>query len=262
MQASLKDKYGETALITGASSGIGHEFAIELAKQGINLILVARRLELLDDLRKKLIIEYEINVTNINADLSTPEGINKVIEETSDYTVSILVNNAGFGETISYQEMDNKTINEMISVNCTNYALLTNHFAIKMIKESKGAIFIISSIVGSIPVPYMSLYSSTKAFNLAFGEALWYEFKKHNIDVCTVCPGSTETEFKGLRSKGKSSNVRSVSQVVDTAFRSIGKKVVVTDGFMNKFNMFLVRFVPRSLRIKTAGKVADKILNQ
>ncbi len=140
--------------------------------------------------------------------------------------------------------------------------LLANHFAEKMSLRSNGAIFIISSVVANIPVPFMSLYSATKAFNLAFGESLWFELKKHNIDVCTVCPGSTETEFQGLRANGKSSNVRSVNQVVETAIKGIGKKIVVTDGTINKINTFLARIFPLSIRLKIAGKIASKILNQ
>jgi short-subunit dehydrogenase len=250
------------ALITGASSGIGKEFAFRFAAQKINLILVARRTELLKELSQQLKNEYQVQVIIIEADLSTSGGINKVIEKTESLLIDILLNNAGIGYTGEYFGMNSDLVSNMINLNTTHYAELTRYFAAKMIKRKKGAIIIISSIVATIPVPYMTLYSATKAFNLAFGEALYYELKKYGIDVLTVCPGSTETEFKGLRANGKKTNIRSVSQVVNTALKNLGKKVVVTDGILNKMSTFFSRFVSRKTRIRLAGKVASKILNQ
>jgi short-subunit dehydrogenase len=258
---NFKDKYGKWALITGASSGIGKGFAHKLAASGINLCLVARRKNLLEELKTKL-LNYKIDIVIINSDLATQEGIQKVIDDTSEIDISILVNNAGYGWTGNYEKMEANEISQMIDVNIKNYQLLTKHFSSLMIAKKRGAIFIISSVVANIPVPFMSLYSVTKAANLAFGETLWYELKKHNIEVCTICPGSTKTEFNGLRSKGKSTNVRSVEDVVETAFKSIGKKVVVTDGFINKLNSFVTKYLSRKLRINIVGKIASKVLNQ
>ncbi|MBU1096069.1 MAG: SDR family oxidoreductase [Bacteroidetes bacterium] len=258
----LKNKYGKWALITGASSGIGKSYAYYLAEKGLNLVLVARRIELLNEIKNDLTKKNNVDVRVIIADLSSRSGIEKVIIDCADFEVGILINNAGFGKTGIFTNNSAELIEDMINVNCLAPTLLTNHFVKKMILNRKGAIIFLGSVVANLPVPYMSLYSATKSFNLALGKTLWYEFRKYNIDVITVNPGSTSTEFDGLGIKNNNKFVRKPDQVVKTTFLALGKKQTVTDGKINKLLFFLSNIFGSTSSIKLSGNYANKIIEK
>jgi hypothetical protein len=188
---------GKTALITGASSGIGAEFARCLARIGCHVILTARRSNQLDVLKNELESLYHIHVAAIPADLSSPRGCEELIHAIDEkkLSVDILLNNAGSGYEGDFIIQDRKKLNDMIALNINALTYLTWHFGKLMQSKKEGYILLTSSIGGLTPCPRMAVYDATKAYVLLFGEALHHELKKHNVVVTTLCPGATRTEF-------------------------------------------------------------------
>lgn len=252
-------KYGKWALITGASSGIGEEFARVLAFNGFNLVLVARREERLNVLKNELESKYKVNIRVVPADLSKPDFMDSIITNTSDIEISVLINNAGYGSTGEFVTNDPEFEAGMVLVNCYAPVKLTHHFGNKMKEQGMGAIMFLGSVVAFQPVPMMSVYSATKAFNLLFGEGLSYELKKHNIDTLVINPGTTDTEFQRIANIDSGPLVRTTKQVVDTTLSSLAKKTSVVDGLMNKITAFSGRLLPRKLLTNIAGSMAEKM---
>lgn len=256
---NLVEKYGEWALITGASSGIGEEFAIQLAALGMKLILIARRKERLLALSSKLKEKYNTESVIISVDLTKENFLDEIKNLTNDKEIGILINNAGFGSTGEFINCDAVKEIEMIKVNCISPTMLTHYFLPYMIQRRRGAIIFLGSAVAFQPTPMMATYSATKAFNLFLGEALWWELKKYNIDVLALNPGGTNTEFQRIAKIGVGPVPREASDVVKTALQALGKKPSVVDGIQNKIVSVLVRFIPRRIAISLAGLVARSL---
>jgi len=145
----------------------------------------------------------------------------------------------------------------MIKLNCLAPVVLTEHFLKTMIKKRKGAIIFLGSVVAYQPTPVMASYAATKAFNLSFGNALWYELKKYGIDVLTVNPGNTATEFNRMVLNDKSILTRTARQVVNSSLKSLGKKPNVVDGFFNK----LITAFSKFGSVRTIVTVTGLIMN-
>lgn len=256
---NLKSKYGDWALITGASSGIGAEFAVRLAMQGLNLILVARRKDLLENLSAKLKSEYKIEVIVAALDLSENNFLDRLTEIIGSKEISILINNAGIGRPGEYKDSDPEYEAKMIKLNCLAPGILTNYFGKKMTERRRGAIIFLGSIVAFQPTPLMATYSATKAFNLYLGNALWSEFKKYGVDVLTVNPGNTSTEFERMVLDDNSFLTRNAGQVVESALRALGKGPNIVDGVVNKFLTLLSRLGPLRLIIMVTAFITGKL---
>jgi uncharacterized protein len=251
----LKVKYGKWALITGASSGIGREFAYKLAQEKINLVVVARRIERLLDISAELKKSFGIDVIPVQLDLSEDNFMEKLQPFIADKEIGILINNAGFGSNGYFANADSKHEADMVKVNCIAPTILTHYFVPKMIQNKKGAIIFLGSVVGFQPTPFMATYAASKAFNLFLGDALWYELKQHNIDVLSLNPGGTNTEFQRIANSSSGPVPRTVEQVVNTALNGLGKKPSVVDGFYNKLMAFSTRFGSRKTVVTMAGAI-------
>ncbi len=256
---SLKDKYGDWALITGASSGIGEEFARSFAKEKINLILVARRKERLDNLSEELKTKHEIDVIAAPIDLIKDNFLNELKTYVDNREVGILINNAGFGSNGEFVNNDPQTEADMVRLNCVAPTILTHHFVRPMVKRGKGAIIFLGSVVAFQPTPYMTTYSASKAFNSFMGDSLWYELKKYNIDVLSLNPGGTETEFQRIANSSTGPVPRTAEQVVNTAMNALGKKPSVVDGSINKVLVVASRFISRRLIVIIAGAIVNSL---
>lgn len=256
---TLKEKYGNWALVTGASSGIGEAFARQLASKNLNLILVARRLERLEKLSKVLIEKHNIEVVVAPVDLSKKKFMEELKAYVGKREVGIVINNAGFGYNGEFVDADPDIFRKMIKVNCIAPTEIAHYFGSQMTKRKKGAIIFLGSLVGYSPTPFTSVYSATKAFNLFMGEALWYELKKNNVDVLALNPGGTATEFQKVAGTSAGPVARSVDQVVNTAMKKLGKKPSVVDGFVNKILSVMSRFITRRLSLNLAGYMRKKL---
>lgn len=257
MMNYFKQKYGDWALLTGASAGIGEEFARQLASIGFNLVLVARRGDLLLKLKHELEEKYNIEIIAANVDLLAEDFLDQLNSAIGDRKISLLVNNAGFG--FRGQFIDNDPLNDekMIRLNCIVPTILTHHFVKNMIKNRRGGIIFLASVVSFQATPTTTTYSATKVFNAFMAEGLWYELKKYNIDVLSLNPGGTKTEFQQIANSTTGPLPRTAKQVVETAIKSLGKKPSVVDGLYNKILAVSTRFLSRRLTVTAAGKISE-----
>jgi uncharacterized protein len=258
----------ETALVTGASSGIGETFARELAALDRDLILVARSQDKLELLATGLASQYQIKTTVIPQDLSVPNAGQLLYDDIKarSLTVDLLINNAGFGDYGKFSDRSLAKQLAMIQLNVTVLTELTGLFLPEMQQRGKGGIINISSIAGFQPLPYMSVYAATKAFVLNFTEALWAENKGSGVNILALCPGPTESEFfnradfpESFAKQGKNSLIPA-TEVVREALKTLEKNqsTIVTGGIGNQFIVNLPRFLPRDLLVSAVEKQFKK----
>ena len=253
-----------TALITGASSGIGEEFAKQLAAKKTDLILVARSQDKLEALASKLQQQHSINAEVIVQDLTEPAAGKTVFESIQQpgLTVDLLINNAGFGDYGDFSDRDLSKQLAIIQLNVMVLTELTGLFLPLMKQRGHGAIVNLSSIAGFQPLPYMSVYAATKAFVLSFTEALWAENKDSGVRILAVCPGPTESDFfdkadfPDSMTQSQSKLMTPTEDVVAEALKALDKKQsnIVTGGLPNQVIVNLPRFAPRDLLVNVVEK--------
>jgi uncharacterized protein len=233
---SLCSRYGEWAIVTGASSGIGAEFASRLAAEGMNLVLVARCEEKLDSLKERLGSKYDVKIVCLSVDLSQDGCLQSLVEACSDLEIGLVVNNAGTGNPGILSSCDIQKEIDVVRLNCLTPLEITYHFVQGMQKRGRGGIILVSSLMGFQGVPYMANYSATKGYLLNLGEALYHECKANGVDVLVLAPGATETPGKYLHEVDYSKlpiSWMSAEGVVDVALKKIGKKALVIPGIRN-----------------------------
>jgi len=245
------------ALITGASAGLGVEFARALSERGHRLVLVARRKDRLDVLVKEL-----GKARAVALDLSKSGSAAKLMADiaANGETVDVLVNNAGFGLIGRFAELDAKREREMIDLNVGTLTDLCRAVAPAMVKRKSGAILNVASTAAFQPGPKMAVYFATKAFVLSLSEALHEELKPHGITVSCLCPGPTRTEFGEVAGFGGNSLfdrvAMSANEVVKTGLEGLDKnRAVVVTGWLNKIGAASTRFAPRGVVRKIAGSI-------
>jgi short-subunit dehydrogenase len=254
------------AVITGASSGIGEEFARQLASRGYDLVLVARRIERLEKLAGTLQDVHQVECVAVKADLSRPEERDRFCEalEPDKKRLEILVNNAGFGTHGFFHETDLRRELELISVNCAAPVHLTKRVLPWMLERRRGFIVNVASLSAFTPGPVMAMYYASKAFLLSFSEALWEECRGTGVNVLALCPGPVKTEFQGtagLSTKARSSGTApvAVERVVDDALRGLfDEKRVVIPGYQARIAAMLSRFIPKSRALKTVRRIQEE----
>jgi short-subunit dehydrogenase len=247
----------KVALITGASAGLGVEFARQLSKRGHRLVLAARRKDRLEDLAKEL-----GNARAVAIDLSKANATAKLMAdlEAAGEQVEILVNNAGFGLIGRFAELDPKRERQMIDLNVGALTDLCRAVAPGMIKRRAGAILNVASTAAFQPGPKMTVYFATKAFVLSFTEALHEELKPHGITVTCLCPGPTRTEFGEVAGFGGNGAFDTMAmeagEVVEAGLKGMDRnRAVVVPGLVNKIGAISTRFAPRSVVRKIAGAI-------
>jgi uncharacterized protein len=244
------DLANDTALITGSSGGIGEEFAHQLAQRRVNLVLVARRLDKLDELRATLLTDHpDIQVDVIEADLSVPGSGAKLAEQVGDRRIDVLINNAGVGLHGNFVDQDPGRNAAQIQLNCGTLVDLTARFLPAMTRARHGVIINVASTAAFQPTPTMSVYGATKAFVLSFTEGLWQETKGTGVRILALCPGATETEFFARTGEEFMTRGRQTpKQVVDTALNALDKSTpTVVSGLANSVLALSTRFVPRTV---------------
>ncbi len=250
----LKTHYGPYALVTGASSGIGKAIAAELAKAGLNLILIARSEKILDDLASKLKSEHGIHVSVIPLDLSTKDSFSKLIAQTKDFDIGLFVAAAGFGTSGSFSDIPLEKETDMLLTNC--YAVLeqTKYFTQRFENRSRSGIILFGSIVGFQGAPRASNYAATKAYIQTLAEALHVELKSTGIDVLSAAPGPVNSSFAG-RAKMQMGNALKPQDIAVPILKALGKRQTVRPGFLSKLISYSMLTVPRWLRIRIMAVV-------
>jgi short-subunit dehydrogenase len=253
-----------TALVTGASSGIGSAFASELAHRGFNLILVARSEHQLNALAETLHNRFQVTTQVIVQDLTAPNAAAHIAETVAGWgmTVDMLINNAGFGDYGPFGERPRQRYLSMVQLNITALVDLTYHFLPGMQQRQSGSIINVASIAAFQTMPYLSVYAATKAFVLSFSEALWAENQPYNVRVIASCPGPTATDFfKTAQFPASMTNAMPQSlatpqEIVKDALKAVDSNTptVVSGGVLNQVIVNLSRFLPRSTLAQLVAK--------
>jgi len=261
MKKLSKENYGEWALVTGASSGLGKEFAQQIASYGVNVILVARNKESLEDLSKSIRTTYKVETKIVIADLKQDNQIQSILDACQSLDVGLLVNCAGL--TLSKEYLDNNIEDEIdiLNVNVKAPMVLAHYFGAKMRKQKKGGIIFISSIMAFAGASSWANYNATKAHNLLLAEGLGRELKKDNVEVLAMTPGTIQTGFQKASNTTTVLGALDVKDVVMDGLKSLGQRSTVTTGFKNKFIAFLTRITPRSINTAIFSTVVNKIKN-
>src|SRR5438477_1019393 len=250
---------GSSGLITGASAGIGLEFARQLSEYATSLVLVARRGERLQSLRDELTkLNPKLIVHIRTMDLSCDQMIVELCDwlDRENLSIDLLVNNAGLGDMGSFASSDLQRVKEMLAVNVAALTSLTRLLLPGMIKQRRGAILNVSSSAGFLPIPGFAVYAASKAYVTSFSEAIRAELRGTGVIVTSLCPGPVETEFQQVARRNHSGQKRSspklshvaVEEVVRTALDALASdKPLVIPGLIMKIGMFIVRLVPLSV---------------
>jgi hypothetical protein len=260
---STQDFNGKWALVTGASSGIGAALAWELAKHGAKLILTARRLDRLETLAAELTAKgTEVRI--VTADLNDPAAPQKIYDATqgAGIIVDILINNAGLGQYGAFCASPVEQELSQIRVNCEAMVRLTRLFVPRMVERRSGWVLVLASTASFQPVPYITTYAATKAFDRFFALGLAAEVARFGVKVTALCPGPTESEFFDVAHassfKGRvQQSAADVSQLAIVAL-SRGKRTLIPY-FGGRLNAFLVRFLPVGLITRYVEKAARPV---
>lgn len=252
-KADFRTRYGPWAVVTGATSGIGEAFALDLARRGLDLVLVARNAEALATLAASPALAGR-QTRVIAADLSTLEGIEAVRRATADLEVGLLVAAAGFGTSGLFLDGDAATEREMVQVNCLAVLDLCRHFAPAMARRGRGALVLMSSLVGRQGTPYAVSYAASKAWVHVLAEGLNAELKPSGVDVIACAPGPVRSGFAeraGLR-MGLADRPRDVARPTLSA---LGRKRLIAPGPVSKLLTWSLATAPRPLRVRILGGV-------
>ena len=254
------------AIITGASTGIGLEIARIFAEQHIDILIVARDKQKLENIKQRFELEHGIHVHYVPADLSTTDGYTAIIDYVKQNALSIgyLVNNAGFGDYGDFIERDMMKYIEIINLNITALTALTHHFAKLMVSNGYGRILNVASTAGFQPDPHFAVYGATKSYVINFSEALHKELENTGVTVTVLSPGATKTEFIDRAEMGHSKlfdkGVMSASEVARVGYEGmIQGKLHVIPGFKNRVMAFFSSITPSSkIRLDMTAKVMSK----
>lgn len=255
-------------LITGASTGIGAEFARQFAARGHDLVVVARSADRLEELAAQLRAAHRVDVTVVAMDLSLPTAAADLWARTNelDLEIDVLVNNAGFGTHSDVADADPQRLEDAVELNCRILVGTTARYLRPMRTAGRGTIINIASTAAFQPLPQMAVYGASKAFVLSFTEALWAEERKHGIRVLAVCPGLTDTPFFELAGGAAASAAsgpaaqlftRTPEQVVAHTIRVLtGRKPSFVDGIANALVARVVtRMLPKRIVVAVSGRL-------
>lgn len=253
---------GKRALITGASSGIGRAFAEALARRGMNLLLIARNEEALDELGQELAERYQVEVHILPLDLTEEAAVTHVLEETqgNHWDIDLLINNAGFGNYGQFEKVDPVRDELAIQLNISVPVALCHAYIPLMLNKGEGAIINVSSTSAFQPNPYFSVYGASKAFVQSFSEALWAEYRTRGIRVLALCPGPTRTGFfdadeaASLQELGMFSRMMTAEHVVEQGLLGLERRrSYVVNGRINSLLSNASRVFPRSWMARSTG---------
>ncbi len=254
----FRNKYGRWALVTGASDGIGKDFVCELARRGFNLVLVARRKSILEEIGSKLRKENSIEIQVIEADLSDSNDTKKVILNTKNLDIGLIVLAAGFGTSGEFISISIENELNMIDLNCRAVVELTHSFANKFKQNKKGGIVLFGSILGFQGVARTANYAATKAFVQSFAEGIRSELKPFNVNLVSVAPGPVNSGFAG-RANMQMGSAQSPEGIANETLNALGKKTTVRPGFLSKLLGYSLSTLPRFGRSIILNKIMSEM---
>ncbi len=263
MTMSADDLFaGKWTLVTGASSGLGEEFARQLAARRANLILTARSADKLEALAAELRQKHSIETAVVALDLGVPGGAERLCTAVDQlgHAVTHLISNAGFGLWGPFLDGEGARQADMVRLNCEALTVLSHHFVRRMVAQKSGGVIHVASVASFQPAPYMAVYAASKAYVLSFSEALGEELRGSGVRCSALCPGPVATGFQGTAGADIApSQRRMVLTASDTVARGIDAyqrgKAVFIPGAMNRVGAFGSWLTPRGLLVRTVGKM-------
>jgi short-subunit dehydrogenase len=254
--SEILQSYGPWALVTGASSGIGEQFARKLADAGFNLLLVARRTDRLQALRDELFHQHGTVVELIGEDLAAADASTRIIEAIGERDVGLVISNAGFGLKGGFNQHDAATLDAMLNVNARTPLLLLHALLPKLRARGRAGVILTGSMEGEAAFPWSSAYAATKAFVHSLGAGLYGELQGSGVDVLVLAPGSTATEAHALQGISREAlmGVMPPAAVATEALARLGRSPLHIPGWYNRALVYLLRVLPRRWSIALAGK--------
>jgi len=254
-------KYGEWALVTGASSGIGKAFAFDIASKGVNVFLVSNEEKELKEICSQIAKKHNVKAEFCAVDLSNMYCHKKVKTCVANKEIGMLVNNASYGIHGKFIEIPLESYQNMMKVNMNAYVALTHAFLPAMIERKKGAVIMVSSLNSFSPIAESSIYTASKAFELYFGCSLWEEMKEHNVDVLNIMPGPTKTGFQERAETKVNSMALSPEELVAGVWPCLGIKMTYVPGIFNKLISFIGSNIEMEKRVQLASKIYKLMLH-
>lgn len=250
----LKSRFGPTALVTGASDGIGRAFARALAAEGFDLVLVARRRDVLDALAEDLSARHGIAVQVIAADLAAPEAVADLLAHTAAQPIGLLVAAAGYGSAGPFLDLPPASEAAMVDLNCRSVVALTHGLATRMAAQGGGGVVLFGSLVGFAGAPWSATYAATKGFVQAFAEGLAVELRPRGISVLSVAPGPVGTGF-AARARMRMGKAETPETVARVSLRALARGGTVRPGALAKFLGWSLALLPRGVRVRVMGRI-------
>lgn len=263
----FSDRYGSWGIIAGASEGLGAEYADQLARRGLNLVLVARRLELLKTLAAELTSKYGIRTKCIELDLSEADAAEQIVRLTMDLDVGLLVYNATYSTVGPFLDQSMDAHIKEIHTNIHSPLKLVYLLSQRFLERGRGGILLMSSLSAYQGSAYISNYAATKAFLIVLAEGLWEEWRTRGVDVLVCVSGAIATPnllaSRPAKTGGLGDMTIAPAQVVDEVLDSLGKQPYVIPGRMNRLASFFMRhLMPRKAAIKFMGRTLKKMYLQ
>ena len=259
--SALKRCFGPAALITGASDGIGRAFAVQLAEQGFDLILVARRGDVLQDVALDMGTRFGVDVRVLALDLSDPAAVPDLMSRTEGTPVGLVVAAAGFGSIGPFLEQDMASEINMVDLNCRSVVELSYGFGQRMAAQRRGGIVLFGSLVGFNGAPLSATYAATKGFVQSFSEGIAAEMRPHGVSVLSVAPGPVGTGF-AARAGMQMGQAATPETVARSALAALGRQTTVRPGFLAKFLGWSLAMLPRWGRVRVMGVIMKGMMGK
>ena len=260
MSESLRARYGEWALVAGASQGFGASFAIELARRGMNLVLVARQADLLENLADRLHSEHGVESRCVVLDLAEPDFAETIGNAVAGLDLGILIYNAACVPVGRFVEIEEDALEQVIRVNVRGPLLLARALLPAMCEQERGAVVFVSSLAGLQGAPRVAAYSASKAFNIVLAEALWGELREQGIDVSVCCAGAMPTPGYLASTDRESPGMLSPDDAASRTLDALGKGPRIVPGFINRLSAQLMgRLLTRKAAVRLIGKNTEHL---
>lgn len=261
---SFAGRYGPWAVVTGASSGIGEQFATLLAERGLNLVIAARRKARLEQLAARLREQHGVAVEVLELDLAAADFLDTLLAASEGKDVGLVVCNAGFGLKGLHHLQDPAQLDSMLGVNTRAPTLIARAFVPRLIERGRGGLLITGSVEGFLSFPWSAAYAASKAYLRSLGEALWAELKPHGVDVLVLAPSATDTD--AVRQQGfdpaQMRGLMSPRRVVELALGRLAHGPTYVPGAANRALVRFLGLLPRRWAIVLAGKGARAALER
>jgi short-subunit dehydrogenase len=260
MRGEFPDRYGGWAVVAGASVGLGAAFARAVASRGMNLLLVARRMSLLESLAEDFRRQFNVEVRCLECDLGTPGFVEILQRAVSELDVGLAVYNAAYAPVGEFVAMDPADLSRVVDVNVRGPVALLRALLPAMVARKRGAVILMSSLAGNQGTPTIATYAASKAFNKVLAEGLWHELKGQGIDVIACCAGAVRTPGYASAAGGEAPGALDPDIVAERTIRALGRGPLVIPGFVNQLaSWIMVRLLPRRAAIGIMALSTDNL---